>query len=156
MSSEQSSGTSSKTRGTLMLANLEILTQQLREYAGLILDGPASLSEIKISPKGHSTDITLTASCVRSSDTVLTMVVSLKLSPLNPNSPSPSSQLSNQSISSLTPLTSSGKDGSQIKSDEMVSSLVLQAASDIFGADEAKTRRFEKLLHTILNAHWPK
>lgn len=70
---------------TSQLVNLETLIQQWLESAGLPCLGPEILDKIKLLPKHHTIDITLTVSCVRNLDTDQITEVSLTLSPHSQN-----------------------------------------------------------------------
>src|SRR5712664_2288796 len=99
-----------------MQSNLEMFIQQLREFAGLSLNGPAILNEIKLSLSDHSIDITLTASCARNLVTAPTTEDSQKPSPCKPTSPSQSSLDSSQSTFEHFPLIRNELNGLTIHS----------------------------------------
>src|SRR5256885_15177490 len=104
------------TRDILRLASPAIPTQQSHVFAGQISLGPASLKRIKLSPRRHTIDITLTVSCVRSSATEAIMEESLSLSLLSLDCQLMSSRLSNQSISLRSLHTRDGNSTSPVHS----------------------------------------
>src|SRR5216684_5543351 len=87
------------TGDTSTLSNRETFIQRLHGFAGLILDGLETSSEIKLSRNGHTTVITITDSCAKSSDTEATMVANPTPSQNKPNSLSGWSLDSSQSTS---------------------------------------------------------
>lgn len=89
MSSEPLNGISSETLHTSMQSSLETFIQQSLESAGLDLDGQVTLTEIKSSLKLPSIDITLIASCAKSSVTVRITVDNLLPSVNRPDSQLP-------------------------------------------------------------------
>src|SRR5216683_623363 len=92
------------TGNTSTLSNRETFIQRLHGFAGLILDGLETSSEIKLSRNGHTTVITITDSCVRNSDMDRTTEDSPTPSLSKPSSQSGLWQDSNQSISQLSRL----------------------------------------------------
>src|SRR6266849_3243856 len=99
------------TGNTSTLSNRETFIQRLHGFAGLILDGLETSSEIKLSRNGHTTVITITDSCVRSSDTEATTEANPTPSPSKPNSLSGWSLDSSQSTSPPFLLTLSDSNG---------------------------------------------
>lgn len=79
-----------------MQSSLEIFIQRLLEFAGQNSHGPVTLSWTKRLPSGLTTDITLTASCVRNSAMEAIMEANQQPLPSRPSSPSPSSSDSSQ------------------------------------------------------------
>src|SRR5207237_9769866 len=120
-------------------ANLAILTQQLRAFAGQAFPGLVILSETNISPSNLTIDIIATDSCVRNLATVRIMVGSLTLLRNRANSPSKSSPPSNPSTSPRSPGTNDGSSGLPANSPPPATSYPSPAASDGSG-DDAPTQ----------------
>src|SRR6185437_25448 len=102
MSSEQLNGTCLETEPTSMPLIVEMFIQQLLEYVGQISDGPVSFQETRKLPNLPTTDIILTGSCVRNSDTGQIMVGSLTLLLNNQSSQSELLWTFSQSILALS------------------------------------------------------
>src|SRR6266851_9676577 len=99
------------TGNTSTLSNRETFIQRLHGFAGLILDGLETSSEIKLSRNGPITVITITDSCVRNSDMEATTAASPTPSPSKPSSLSGWSLDSSQSISLPFQVTLSDSNG---------------------------------------------
>src|SRR5882672_10712021 len=112
-----------------MQSNLETCIQRLLECVGLNLDGPGTWQETRKSPNDHSTDITVTVSCARSSGTAPTMEASPKPSPCKPPSPSPSLSDSSPSTSRHFPHIYNGTNGPTVNLEKLVSWLASQGVS---------------------------
>src|SRR6266404_3334235 len=136
-------------------ASQAILIQQLLESAGLAFLGQATLEEIRILPNNPTTDITLTVSCARNSDTVPTTEASPLPSPARPNSPSTSSKISSQSISEPFLRTSIGNDGLMINFEDLDFWLRSQGASDGSSEDVMIQQCCAKLSLMIHKVLWP-
>ena len=142
------------TQHTWKLANLETHIQQLLESVGLHSHGLATLKEIKGLQSPHIIDITLTVSCAKNSATVPTMEANPTPSQPKLSSQSPSSKISNPSISEPSLRTYNGKDGLMISFEDLATWLRSQGASDGSLVDEMTHLYCAKVLHMIHKALW--
>src|SRR5229473_1927706 len=104
------------TGDTSTLSNRETFIQRLHGFAGLILDGLETSSEIKLSRNGHTTVITITDSCAKSSDTEATTEANPTPSLSKPSSQSGWSLDSSQNISPPFLLILRDSDGQTVNS----------------------------------------
>src|SRR6266478_7961402 len=138
-----------------MPLKVETFIQQLREYVGLILDGPATLNEIKLSLNSHSIDLTLIASCARNWDTAPIMEANPKPSPSKPTSQSQLSSDFSPNTSTLSLHIYDGTHGPTINSRELDTLLHLLAVNGGSLEDVTIRRPNVKQLHIIHKGRLP-
>src|SRR5216683_2838661 len=143
------------TGNTSTLSNRETFIQLLHGFAGLILDGLETSSEIKLSRNGHITVITITDSCARSSDMEATTEDSHADSPRKPNSLSGWSLDSSPSTSEPFQVTLSDSNGPTMSYQEWVTLRHLLAANDGSLDAEVILLPSERLTRMILKVHLP-
>src|SRR5229473_2058190 len=143
------------TGDTSTLSNRETFIQRLHGFAGLILDGLETSSEIKLSRNGHTTVITITDSCVRNSDMEATTEASHTPSPSKPSSLSGWSLDSSQSISLPFQVTLSDSNGPTMSYQEWVTLRHLLAANDGSLDAEVILQPDGRLTRMILKVHLP-
>src|SRR6266851_5127509 len=143
------------TGNTSTLSNRETFIQRLHGFAGLILDGLETSSEIKLSRNGHTTVITLTASCAKSSDMEATTEANPTDFQRKPSSQSGWSLSSSQSTSEPFQLTLSDSNGPTMSYQEWVTLRHLLDAND--GSLDAVVTLLPsgRLMLTIPKVHLP-
>src|SRR5882762_212224 len=137
-----------------MLSNLGMCIQQLLECVGPNSLGQANLKWTNKSLSDHSIDITLTVSCVRNSDTEVTMEASPQPSPSQPPSPSQSSSGFSANTSKHFLPMYDGRLGPTISYGSLVSLLLSQGVSVGSSGDARSPQPLGRLLLMIHKEAW--
>src|SRR5882762_10071107 len=137
-----------------MQLSLETCIQQLLECVGPTLSGQVIWQETRKSPNNLSTDITVTVSCAKSSDTARTTEASPQPSPSKPPSPSQSSSGFNPNTSKHFLPIYDGMLGPTISYGSLVSLLLSQGVSVGSSGDARSPQPLGRLLLMIHKEAW--